>query len=50
MTTDTERFEETFAVGKAAQLTVTNIVGSITVESDERDDIHIAAVKRLDGD
>jgi hypothetical protein len=49
MTTDTERFEQTFAVGQAAQLTVANIVGSITVESAERDDIHIAAVKRLDG-
>jgi hypothetical protein len=49
MTTDAERFEETFAVGQPAQLTVANIVGSITVESDERDDIHIAAVKRLEG-
>jgi DUF4097 and DUF4098 domain-containing protein YvlB len=44
-----ERFERTFSVGEAAQLSVSNVRGSITVEGDERDDIQVTAVKRLEG-
>lgn len=48
MTTE-ERIEETFAVGDAPQLSVSNVRGSITITSDERDDIQVTAVKRLEG-
>jgi hypothetical protein len=49
MTTFEERLEKTFAVGRGCQLTVSNVTGSITVQADERDDVHLMAVKRLDG-
>lgn len=48
MTTE-ERLEKTFAVGESPQLSISNVTGSITVQSDERDDIHVTAVKRLEG-
>lgn len=43
------RFEETFAVGEAPQLSVSNVRGSITVHGEERDDIQVTAVKHLEG-
>jgi DUF4097 and DUF4098 domain-containing protein YvlB len=44
-----ERIEETFVVGEAARLSVSNVRGSVTVHGDERDDIRMTAVKRLEG-
>jgi hypothetical protein len=44
-----ERIEKTFAVGEAPRLSVSNVRGSITVLSEERDDIQVTAVKHLDG-
>jgi len=44
-----ERFEETFIAGEAPQLAVSNVRGSISVQSDERDDIQVTAVKRTEG-
>jgi hypothetical protein len=49
MTAQEERIEQTFAVGQDCQLTVSNVTGSITVQADERDDVHVMAVKRMDG-
>lgn len=47
MTTE-ERLEETFPVSEAPQLSVSNIRGTVTVKSDERNDIHVTAVKHLE--
>ena len=44
-----ERFERTFSVGEAPRLSVSNLRGSITVEAEERGDIQVIAVKRLEG-
>jgi DUF4097 and DUF4098 domain-containing protein YvlB len=44
MTTE-ERLEKTFAVSEAPQLHVSNIRGTVTVMSDERNDIQVTAVK-----
>jgi hypothetical protein len=48
MTTE-ERLEETFVAGEAPRLAVSNVRGSITVRSDERDAIQVTAVKRTEG-
>jgi hypothetical protein len=48
MTTE-ERFEETFIAGESPRLAVSNVRGSITVQSDERDAIQVTAVKRTEG-
>ena len=47
--TNEERFEETFSEGEAPRLAVSNVRGSITVQSDRRDDIHVTAVKQTEG-
>jgi hypothetical protein len=44
-----ERFDKTFSVGEAPQLSASNVRGSITVEGEERADIQVTAVKRLEG-
>ena len=49
MTANEERIEQTFAVGQDCQLTVSNITGSVSVQADERDDVHVIACKHLDG-
>ena len=43
-----ERMEETFAVGASPRLAVSNVLGSITVTGEERDDIQVTAIKHLD--
>lgn len=48
MTTE-ERFEETFTAGEASGLAVSNVCGSIAVQSDERTTIQVTAVKRTEG-
>ncbi|NIO40062.1 MAG: hypothetical protein GTO41_07650, partial [Burkholderiales bacterium] len=49
MTETEERFQETFAAGDAPRLTLSNVEGSITVESDDRADVQITGVKRIEG-
>jgi hypothetical protein len=43
-----ERIEQTFAVGESPRLQVSNVRGSISVQGEERDDVQVVAVKRLD--
>ena len=44
-----ERIDETFVVGEAAHLWVSNVRGSVTVRGGERGDVRVTAVKRLEG-
>jgi hypothetical protein len=46
--TEEERFEETFAMGEAPELSVSNVRGSITVHGESCGDIQVSAVKHLE--
>jgi DUF4097 and DUF4098 domain-containing protein YvlB len=49
MTETEELVQETFVVGETPLLTLSNVVGSITVESDNRANVQVTGVKRTEG-